>query len=274
MRLSHLLTIKCQVCRYFRQIFDDSPQLQYLFQLGLLGYAEPRVPRVDLTYTQKVRLLREHSTRIKNLEGHANCVRFYFNGRPPSKCSISQGILAHLSPSNAHGFGYIHVYRLPSFNRNLNDFETWSHENLGIGITDFGISSALDLLILFELHESLTGFHGPAEPTEAVKIHLRSLKSGSNHPAAIMPVIMYAPRRRIELDFDHQIVGDYLVVHFRFVGDDDDTCLAVWNWTTGGEIMVSILRGFHKAVFHYLYQFSNGKFKQYGFLSFRSRHLL
>jgi hypothetical protein len=266
MRLSQLLTLECQICQYFKQIVDDSPQLQYLLQLNLLGYAEPLVPRADLSFAQKTQLLREQSARVNNLEGTGDFVQFYFNGKPPSKCCFSQGVLAHLSPSNDHDLGCIHMYRLPSFNRNLPNFETWSHENLGVRILDFGISSAFDLLILFERDESPTVSDGSARPSEIIiKIHLRSLKSGLTHPAAAVPALKYASRRDIELEFEHQIVGTYLVVQFLFKDNlSSDSCLSVWNWTTGAEIMVSSLRLVDEADLHSCYRCSNGKFKHGG----------
>jgi hypothetical protein len=214
--------------------------------LGQLGYIEPVKPRRDLTYSDKIDLLRKHQSRLANLtESDYTKITFRGNNGHLMNCKFSRGVFAHLNPVGESNDPMITVYEIPSYNRALEECSIWSLTNLGVLVEEFGMSISLDLLVLFEIDATLPLDDGTSQDTgPMINIHLRSLRSGSTHHAAAVPVLTYPTASRSRMDFDicFRIVGDHLMVLFNTppgpVGSRSD--LIVWNWTSGKQIAVSI----------------------------------
>lgn len=194
-----------------------------------MNYSQPAQPRKDLEYVDKIKMLREHKSRLSNL-GSANAdvvdIGYFQPGFPlgdsPELLMFAHGNRLLLSK---HSLDFL---QLASRNRGTTS-NFWTLENLGVEFVYAIADLESDLLALFE---SLSD-------DNLVKVHLRSARSGRVHSAALHPVILseIRPSERVMVYTDAQITGTVLAMTKQFV--DGVTYLVIWDWTSGVQLKVS-----------------------------------
>ncbi|KAF8600615.1 hypothetical protein BDV93DRAFT_546312, partial [Ceratobasidium sp. AG-I] len=138
----------------------------------------------DLGYMDKIEVLREHSARLLNLgsaQGYEVDIEHihstYALNNLPGLFTFAHGNSSFLSDNN------LDCVQLASRNRGTPS-STWVLENLGVDFTYVVADSDSELLVLLE--------RPPDE--NLVKVHLRSVRSGGNHLAALHHTIVAATR--------------------------------------------------------------------------------
>ena len=202
--------------------------MQYLLELDACGYIEPVNPRRDLTYAEKIDVVRSHRERWNRLDGiNANAI--HFSG--VSKWEYTEGIFVRYSWHTRQ----LHFYQLPSRNRGV-EYKYWAIPNLGMSIADFGIDPGQDLLVFLEVQNTQYN-------QGAYNVHIRSMTSGEIHPRA--------PAGNSVLPYQHstfllrstsvsfEIAGSLLAAVFPSRDVNSPSRVVIWNWTAGVELLVS-----------------------------------
>ncbi|KAG9080637.1 hypothetical protein FRC06_006320 [Ceratobasidium sp. 370] len=239
-KLSTPESIRCcsQVCRLLRDLIKGSTYIQYLLELDICGYIEPPCTRSDLTYAQKLDILRDHRARwsrpgdIRPTEYELNCEEhgvtyeyaggIYVRGVPQAE---SDRLTRRL-----------YFYQLPSRNRGTG-YKDWCISDLGVDIRDFGVCPEQDLLVLLETNDVRRNFL-----TEGLcRIHLRSMTTNEAHPKAKpgRSILTYKPPRENpppDRSFYFEVSGHLLAILFRSRNRSLPSCVVIWNWTTGEEL--------------------------------------
>ncbi|QRW05627.1 F-box protein [Ceratobasidium sp. AG-Ba] len=241
---------KCrQVCRFLWKLIDASAELHYLIELERLGYVPPAQPRLDLTYNEKIELLRTHKSNwdsistIKPTRYRLQTSSVGFT----STYDFYGGVYARGSTLNSLGSATrrMELYQLASVNKGT-EYKQWVHEDIGVDTRDFAMEPDFDLLVLLELSEQkpIIGATTQGAPNiqQFFNVHLRSLRTCGPHPDATRPIINHSlcTFGRTSWSFYFQIVGKYLAVMFLTGIDQQDenhtSQLRVWDWTTGNEV--------------------------------------
>lgn len=215
-----------------------------MLELDSCGYVEPANPRRDLTYHQKLEVVRNHRDRWNHPENITPAVfdanieiwvpQQYVNQYVDSVFAWA----APLSDFTPYGrVQQLHIHQLPSPNRGI-EYKHWVIPDLGLDVRNFGIDPAQDLLVLLEI--DLESPHGMVD-----RLHLRTMSTNEVHPssAASGSVLFHhsstasplAPDRTC----DFGISGRLLAVLFRPTHIHPSTYLVIWDWTTGVELSVS-----------------------------------
>ncbi|KAF8606377.1 hypothetical protein BDV93DRAFT_520688 [Ceratobasidium sp. AG-I] len=218
-------TIRCcqQVCRLLQHVIKSDVRMQYLLELDACGYVEPVNPRHDLTDAEKIDIVRSHRGRWNKLDSiKANAIHF----SDVSAWEYTDGIFVRLSRRTRQ----LHFYQLPSRNRGVG-YKYWVTPDLEVNIGDFGIDPGQDLLVLLE-----------AQGTQGTyNIHIRSMTTGEIHSRA--------PAGNSVLSYQHstfllqstsvsfEIAGRLLAAVFPSRHANSPSCVVLWNWTTGAEIL-------------------------------------
>lgn len=218
---------------------DNSPVIQYTLLLSRLGYSEPKRPRRDLNFADKVEFLKNYQRRLENCdEIHPSRIEYRGKIRFSSDYGWFRGAFSHLSSHRDHGThggahapDVFHVYVLPSPNRAITEHSTWQLSDLGVPVMDYASRLSADLLVLFEKN---------LPPDTGITIHLRSLSSGTTHPSASFPSLVFRPSQvYLSLDIKFRIIGDFVML---LVGLDDEyekSELVIWDWPSGMKVAVS-----------------------------------
>jgi hypothetical protein len=217
------------VCRLFRDIVREDTYLQYLLELDTCGYIEPSYPRMDLTYAEKIELLRNHTNRWNHPDSVVPVpYKLHVNGKL-SADTLSKGIFAWGIRDEAGGYlQQIHFLQLPSRNRGT-DSKTWFIHDIPANVSHFRIDPEQDLLVLLVI--SGTSY-----------IHLRSMTTGAAHPkvAPGRSVITYNVELGGHPSLIHFDVHDHLVaIAFLFWdGEVAKSRVTIWDWTIGEQALV------------------------------------
>ncbi|KAG9102626.1 hypothetical protein FRC06_001579 [Ceratobasidium sp. 370] len=232
---------KCRrVCQHLHEVIDSTAQLQYLIELDYLGYAEPLHPRLDLTYDQKAKLLREHRVR-----GAFPSHTFTLETTSSSEYEGAKNYTSLCGGVYIEGFGtletnlarYLELHRLPSWNRGT-ELKQWKLD-LGMDALHVDLDLDLNLLCLVEARDvELDG--GPNSVD--LNVYLRTLDSNNAHPGAALSKLSWRFDGRANLDDPHawsissHIVGNLMGILFSHRRSFTN-CLIVWDWPSGSELL-------------------------------------
>ncbi|EIW80153.1 hypothetical protein CONPUDRAFT_165750 [Coniophora puteana RWD-64-598 SS2] len=132
------------------------------------------------------------------------------------------------------GPGFIQCIRLPSSIKRIAQQEWRIYHSCGeSGLNwDFCYDPSQDLLVLFE------GFRpsGDQESYLAFKTHVLTLSTGSPHPAATSPVLLYAPEfryRTLHVRLTLQVCDRHFAMLMEDTNHKEQPKFAVWNWMSG-----------------------------------------
>ncbi|CAE6410578.1 unnamed protein product [Rhizoctonia solani] len=227
--------ITCKVvCHRLFEIIRESPELQYLLQLDILGYAPPLNPLNDLSFGDKIRVLqRKHPARpnqmkLQDMSPHA--VKFESVGPLSANIRYSGGVLAVGKPS-IDVTRQLQLYQLASNNKRT-DFSSFVLHDLGVETHDFRFDPDLDLLVLLERVNTLADDDTDLE----MRFHLRSLSTGRLHPLAPIPVLTSTFKFTTTYnEGGFQICGKHISVlcYTNSRLDNSSPKMCVWDWTTG-----------------------------------------
>lgn len=239
--------LRCrEVCRFICRLIDSSTELQYLITLYSFGYVPPSDPRLDLSYSEKVALLKsleeQWATNISPKKKKYPLRRTPTGGS--STYDFYGGVYARGSPFVQGGpTRCLDLYQLPSANKGTK-WKQWSHPDLGVDVRDFAMEPDYDLLVMAEMKDNV---HNPStspdapNSTQYFTIHIRSLETNQPHPGAARPQISYSCPSwgTASCSFYFQVVGRYLAIVFLIGGGfvlSHTFHLVVWDWTTGKKI--------------------------------------
>lgn len=209
--------------------------IQYLLELDTCGYVEPPNPRWDLTYAEKIDLVRNHRLRWNYPENVRPTAFELHCGEFEIIQKFAGGIYVHRVVCD--GFNRrLCFHQLPSPNRNQG-YKHWILSDLEVDICDFATDPEQDLLVLLEDTRR-------EQNEEAYRLHLRTMSAGQPHPMAhaCSSVAAHLPSSRLSpaKTFDIDILGRSLAIIFRSIRSDIASCIIIWNWTTGEELSVSV----------------------------------
>ncbi|KAG9089024.1 hypothetical protein FS749_001673 [Ceratobasidium sp. UAMH 11750] len=232
---------KCQqVCRFLRNLVQDSPRLRYLLELDSLGYSAPLNPRNDLSYDEKIQVLR----RMRNPPDPSTNIPFRIGLNTThntiTNYQFARGVFAQGGPS-LDVTRSLNLYRLASFNANTS-YEQWHLSDLGVNAQDFKMDPDLDLLVLLETDAA----PGDPEVDLVRRLHLRSLRTGLPHPLAAVPVIISTDKFTSNFtDANFQLVGRFvaLLCHTNQLLSPDPSRISIWDWTTGDLVTFADVTG-------------------------------
>jgi hypothetical protein len=201
-----------------------------MLELDNMGYSQPAHARYDLTYASRIRSLREHKTRLVSLDSAKSFVLEFESPQPNTifRWELSKGTLARAIGHDSTTRG-LDIYRLASRNKGTKA-KSWTYKDLGMQITDVALDPDSDLLVLLERPPSLAN---------TVRLHLRSLRTGGSHSTAAHSTISYHVEGvdLPECNLGIRINGDVLSSEVRW--SSSSTLLAVWDWITGTQLLVS-----------------------------------
>ncbi|KAJ1302354.1 hypothetical protein OPQ81_001168 [Rhizoctonia solani] len=200
------------VSRTFKAVVDKSPIFQYL---------------VELT---QLEILRGYQKKLGQLTGSDYvAIDFQEVESRPNQVNFFRGLFAHLYPA---GEGTepdgIFIYELPSLNRPFPQCKIWSLDASG-PIKEYYIDKSMDLMIFF-MHDENAG------NIPVLRIDLRSLNTGGDHPAAAKPNLQLPITGTLEKVYSC-LTGDYLLVLLDAESSDDAYDIVVWDWPSGEQIM-------------------------------------
>ncbi|CAE6499910.1 unnamed protein product [Rhizoctonia solani] len=218
------------VCRPFWTITNDSLELQYLLELDRLGLVSPPTSSSKLPLHEKVSILREKRLRANapdisagasgmmniylNSEDHGNIIVEYHRSY-----TFSRGVFAFQGEDWPNQLG---IYQFSSQNRDIGH----SHYMLDCPPENWmmAVEPSFDLLALYGKAGG-----GPV-------FHLRSLRTGLPHPAALCPTIFCSSPTGIRIShfptISVEIVGRR-IVHMREISERCSSLVTIWDWVTG-----------------------------------------
>lgn len=90
---------------------------------------------------------------------------------------------------------------------------------------------SIDLLVLFEKNPP---------PYTGITVHLRSLSSGTTHPSAAFPSLVFHPSQLYSSsDISFRVIGDFVMLLFSMDDVYEKSELVIWDWPSGREVAVS-----------------------------------
>lgn len=228
-----------QVCRSLRKLIQADSYMQYLLDLEACGYVEPQTPRSDLSYSEKLEVIRSHKLRWSSPQIISPGV-YEICTAEGSQSTYNSGVYvrsARISDTMPGATRQLHFYQLPSSNRGT-EYKYWLIPDLGVDVHFFAIDPEQDLLVLVELHST--------HPEECSYIlHLRTISTGEAHPKlpfgraalAYQSPLTWAPM----LSPFFEICGHLLAVMFPSRHGLGSSYIVVWDWISGIELTVSPL---------------------------------
>ncbi|KAG8709071.1 hypothetical protein FRC08_018548, partial [Ceratobasidium sp. 394] len=232
---------KCRrISRRLHELIDSTAQLQYLIELDYLGYAEPLHPRLDLTYDQKTKLLREHRVR-----GTSPSHTFTLETATSLEDMRSQNYIGLCAGVYVEGFGAMETdlarrlkfYELPSWNRGT-ELKQWELD-LGMDALHINLDLNLNLLCLVEAQD--VGLDGGPNQAD-FNVYLHTLDSNNAHPGAALSKLSWRSDTRVNPHDPHDwsirshIVGNLLGVLFSHRMPSANT-LIIWDWMSGSKLL-------------------------------------
>ncbi|CAE6353608.1 unnamed protein product [Rhizoctonia solani] len=220
------------VCRQLLAAIRESPELQYLLELDVLGYSPPLNPLDSLSFGDKIRVLQERRlVRINETQDTAmRAVKFEKVGSLSANIRYYGGVLAVGKPS-IDVTRQLQVYQLTSSNKRTAYSSIVLHD-LGVEAHDFIFDPDLDLLVLLERVNTLADDNADLE----MRLHLRSLSTGQTHPLASTPVLMNTFKFTTTYgEAGFQISGKHISIlcYTNSRLDNSSPKIYVWNWITG-----------------------------------------
>lgn len=254
-----------QVCRRFRDLVVADQYLQYILELDISGYVAPSVPRLDLSYTEKIQILCRLRQRWQRNElAEPTYIRLQPQ-RIRTSCFVD-GIFAHgyVNPAadNDH-VRIIHYDQLRSINKGTGH-KHWHHGDLGFDIRRFAIQPDDDLIVLLEeanqiVHQQLDDGMVISNNLVRYRLHLRTMSTNELHPATAplagcVPLNIDGRRNRIRhRHFQLRVYGHLVGIMFSSrVGLARSFTIIVLNWVTGSELACIKLPSVHYHTFDFL----------------------
>lgn len=192
---------------------------------------------MDLTYSEKREVIQEHRLHWENPQ----TISPVEHKLPINDDSIwwkyADGVYAWdmkaMDPGSHMTMArQLHFCQLPSSNRGIK-YNHWVIHHLDVEAVDFAIDPGQDLLLVFEV---------PSVHERACKMHLRTMSTNKPHPRASLdfPVLVHKPLPMLfpGITFASEICGHLLAVAFPSSNNRPPAHVAIWNWTTGVEILV------------------------------------
>ncbi|KAG8776099.1 hypothetical protein FRC12_001108 [Ceratobasidium sp. 428] len=213
-----------QVSRRLKNIVHASGHLRYLVELSICGYIEPDCLRTDLSYEEMAELLRCQRARWDNPQDVTRTYYEFPPGESVRSCPFTKGVLARIVRRIGYPIEQIQFYQLPSKNRGV-EFEHWSIDQ-GISFLDFFIDPDQDLLV---------GFEPVYSPAFTTKVHVRSMRTGKDHPQAAGQFVLMRDFYNEHRLSSIEIIGHSLAV-FGWPHGRVGYHIEVWDWTTGSQL--------------------------------------
>ncbi|KAG8773550.1 hypothetical protein FRC12_002471 [Ceratobasidium sp. 428] len=213
-----------QVSHRLKDIIHASGHLRYLVELDICGYIKPDCLRTDLSYEEMAELLRCQRARWDNPQ---DVMPTYYElplGEPVRSCPFTKGVLARIVGRIGYPIEQIRFYQLPSKNRGVK-FEHWSIDQ-GISFLDFFIDPDQDLLI---------GFEPVGSPPSTTKVHVKSMRTGKDHPQATGQFVLMRDFYNEHRLSSIEIIGHSLAV-FGWPHGRVGYHIEIWDWTTGSQL--------------------------------------
>lgn len=196
---------------------------------------EPINRREDLSHAERMREFRRHKDCLLNpdvaeiswinLESSENRTSSLSYGLYPGVlvCPTSPGETPFAHPRRG-----LRCYQLLSRNHGVAQ-KSWVFDDVGVDYVNYVADMELDLLVLFErIPEAGDG-----------KLHLRSLRYGTEHPGALRTTLNYTPQTRNQSRLIINAQVDRKVLAMTIIIKSSILQLVVWDWTTGAELTVS-----------------------------------
>lgn len=211
--------------------------MQYLLDLDAYGYVEPINPRLDMTYSKKREVIRSHRLRWNNPQSVSPTTYELPNSEYSSWWTYIGGVYiwdVKVPNSSSVETRQLHFCQLPSSNSGL-EYRHWAISEICVDDQDFAVDPEQDLLVVLKVPNSHQG-------ERVCNLHIRSMSTNNVHPRASPDhsVLVYKPLLSFTLGitFDSEIFGDLLAVMFLSGDRRIPSCIVVWNWTTGTELVV------------------------------------
>ncbi|QRV93794.1 F-box-like protein [Ceratobasidium sp. AG-Ba] len=215
-----------QACRTFQKIISTSDRLQYLLELDVCGYIEPLRPRTDLSYAQKIEMLREHNSRWNNLGAITPEYHELPDGlMAPGLTKLVAGTFVW-TETVSRDLTRFSIYQLPSNNTGapsrIRRFE------VPFAVQYLTIDPEQDVIALLEEHTSQS--HSPYQI-----IHLRAASTNGPHPRAARDQLVI--QKAYDWNWHSRVTlsGSSLAGVFGHAGLTYNY-IVIWNWMTGQEI--------------------------------------
>lgn len=203
------------------------------------------MPREDLTFTERIELLREHRTSWSHPE-RLIAEKYDLNPDPLSTYKyiggvFAQGLAGGVWPGQPTY--NMRFHQLPSKNLGTG-FKEWAFYDLGTGMVEFTIDPDQNLFALIEFLRPDHPSRGPLE----FRIHLKTLDTNEPHPGALLatlattvdPVLTEAIELEQQLLHVHsEISGAVLATSFAISEDSLASWVVVYDWRRGTELTVS-----------------------------------
>ncbi|KAF8607146.1 hypothetical protein BDV93DRAFT_542163 [Ceratobasidium sp. AG-I] len=226
----------CQLaCRLLRNIVKSDVCIRYLLELDACGHVEPANPRWDLTFAQKLEMVRNHRSRWEHPEKVTPTIFELHIGEGGATYEFAGGVYARGIRSMQNPFSAprrLNFYQLPSPNKGT-DYKHWVISDLGLDARDFGMDPEQDLLVLLEAERGRQ--HGGI-----YRIHLRTMSTNQSHPKTSVGQSILVHQHPLGLPpaatFYFEISGHLLAVLFRSISQQVQSYVVIWDWTTGLEL--------------------------------------
>ncbi|CUA72040.1 hypothetical protein RSOLAG22IIIB_10005 [Rhizoctonia solani] len=212
---------------------QESPELQYLLELDLLGLALPLNPLDTLPLGDKIRVL-QHKRFIAadptRRDTGPQTIKFEPIGSLSANIQYSRGVLAVGKPS-IDVTRQLQLYQLASSNKHT-PYSSFLLADTGVEAHDFRFDPDLDLLVLLERVTLPADTNADLE----MRFHLKSLGSGLAHPLASNPVLRSTFKFTTTYsETGFQIVGKLLIIlgYTNSRLDISSPKILIWDWTTG-----------------------------------------
>lgn len=205
--------------------------LQYLLELDASGYIEPICPRTDLSYAEKVVLLRGHTKRWNDPE---SVIPVCYELPDGYMLEYLNGTVIWAKENEVST--RLYFYQLPSKNRGTS-LKHWS----------FDLDNMYNI-VDGDPHQDLMVLLEGGDGQEIAKIHLRTMSTNEPHPRTHQAVLCYVPvttfeRRyfgiRITL-FGCLLAGFFVHTSWGQGSTRQDHRIVIWNWMTGYEVTVCL----------------------------------
>lgn len=220
-----------------RDLVKSDLCMQYLLELDSCGYVEPVNPRSDLTFAQKLEMIRNHRSHWEHSEKVIPTVFELGVGNDSVIYKYAGGVyVQELPTANLVGSTRgLNFNQLPSPNRGI-EYKHWAIPDLGSDPSDFCIDPEQDLLVLLEAEQG--HWYGGT-----YRLHLRTMSTNEVHPKAPAGYSILIHQHPSDLPpamtFYFEVSGRLLAVLFRSVDRRVQSYVVVWDWTTGLELSVS-----------------------------------
>ena len=206
-----------------------------MLELDACGYVEPANPRWNLTYAQKLEIVRKHRSRWDHPEKVIPTVVGPLPNEHDATNKFVGGVYVQSMRNPFSLIRQLHFYQLPSPNKGT-EYKYWTITDVGLDARDFGIDPEQDLLVLLEGEPGYQ--HGGT-----YMVHLRTMSTNEAHPKISDGYSTIVHQHPMELpraaNVYFEMSGQLLAILFRSGRRHVQSYVVIWDWTTGTELSVS-----------------------------------